>query len=84
MLAGGAVSEELVRRIRRWCNVQLAFGLTKTGSTMTMTRFDAPADRRLTTVGRALPGVEIKAADILTGALHGPEAVGELPSAGRT
>ena len=78
IVAGGAVSEELVRRIRRWCNVQLSYGLTETGPTMTMTRFTDPADKRLTTVGRALPGVEIKAVDVVTGALHGPEAVGEL------
>ncbi|MGH7621750.1 MAG: class I adenylate-forming enzyme family protein, partial [Gemmatimonadaceae bacterium] len=78
IVAGGAVSEELVRRIRRWCNVQLSYGLTETGPTMTMTRFGDPADKRLTTVGRALPGVEIKAVDVVTGALHGPEAVGEL------
>lgn len=29
-------------------------------------------------MGRALPGVEIKVVDIVTRALHGPEAVGEL------
>jgi fatty-acyl-CoA synthase len=78
LVAGGAVSEELVRRIRRWCNVQLAYGLTETGATMTMTRFSDPADKRLTTVGRAIPGVEIKVVDVVTGALHGPEAGGEL------
>ncbi|MEO6211763.1 MAG: fatty acid--CoA ligase family protein, partial [Gemmatimonadaceae bacterium] len=78
IIAGGGVSEEMVRRVRCWCNVQLAYGLTETGPTMTMTRFNDPANKRLTTVGRALPGVEIKVVDIVTGALHGPEAVGEL------
>jgi fatty-acyl-CoA synthase len=29
-------------------------------------------------VGRPLPGVEVKAVDFVTGALHGPEAVGEI------
>jgi fatty-acyl-CoA synthase len=77
-IVAGAVSEELVRRIRRWCNVQLSYGLTEAGPTMTMTRFGDPAEKRLTTVGRALPGVEIKAVDVVTGALHGPEAVGEI------
>jgi fatty-acyl-CoA synthase len=66
VIAGGPVNEELLRRIRRWCNVQLAYGLTETGPTMTMTRFSDPADKRLTTVGRALPGVEIKVVDIVT------------------
>jgi fatty-acyl-CoA synthase len=76
--AGSAVGDDLVRRIRRWCNVQVAYGLTETGPTVTMTRFSDPEEKRLTTVGRPLPGVEIKAVDFVTGALHGPEAVGEI------
>ena len=78
VVAGGAVSEDLVRRIRRWCDVQVAYGLTETGPTVSITRFGDPEDKRLTTVGRPLPGVEVKAVDFVTGALHGPEAVGEL------
>jgi fatty-acyl-CoA synthase len=78
IVAGGPVSEELIRRIRRWCDVQVAYGLTETGPTVTITRFSDPEEKRLTTVGRPLPGVEIKAVDFVTGALHGPEAVGEI------
>jgi fatty-acyl-CoA synthase len=78
VVAGGPVPEELVRRIRRWCNVQVAYGLTETGPTVTITRFSDPEEKRLTTVGRPIPGVEIKAVDFVTGALHGPEAVGEI------
>ena len=78
VVAGGPVHEDLVRRIRRWCDVQVAYGLTETGPTVTITRFTDPDDKRLTTVGRPLPGVEIKAVDFVTGALHGPEAVGEI------
>ena len=29
-------------------------------------------------MGRPLPGVEVKVVDVVTGALHGPEAVGEI------
>jgi fatty-acyl-CoA synthase len=78
VVAGGPVSEDLVRRIRRWCDVQVAYGLTETGPTVSITRFGEPEDKRLTTVGRPLPGVEVKAMDVVTGLLHGPEAVGEL------
>ena len=78
VIAGGPVSEELVRRVRRWCDVQIAYGLTETGPTVSVTRFSDPPDKRLTTVGRPLPGVEVKAVDFVTGALHGPEAVGEI------
>lgn len=78
IVAGGPVAESLVRRIRRWCDVQVAYGLTETGPTVTVTRFTDPEEKRLTTVGRPLPGVEVKALDFVTGALHGPEAVGEI------
>jgi len=78
LIAGSSVSEELVRRVRRWCDVLVAYGLTETGPTVTLTRFADSDDRRIGSVGRALPGVEVMAVDIMTGALHGPEAVGEL------
>ncbi|HET7622798.1 MAG TPA: AMP-binding protein [Gemmatimonadaceae bacterium] len=78
VVAGGSVPEDLVRRIRRWCDVQVAYGLTETGPTVTITSFGDPEEKRLTTVGRPIPGVEIKAVDFVTGALHGPEAVGEI------
>jgi fatty-acyl-CoA synthase len=77
-IAGGAVSEDLVRRVRPWCDVQLAYGLTETGPTVSITRFSDPPEKRLSTVGRPIPGVEVKAVDLVTGALHGPEAVGVI------
>ncbi|MBC8085853.1 MAG: acyl--CoA ligase [Phycisphaerae bacterium] len=78
VIAGSAVAEDLVRRVRKWCDVLVAYGLTETGPTVTITRFDDDEERRTGTVGRALPGVEVMAADLITGALHGPEAVGEI------
>ncbi|MEO7997317.1 MAG: AMP-binding protein [Gemmatimonadaceae bacterium] len=78
VIAGSAVSDELVKRVRKWCDVLVAYGLTETGPTVTITRFDDDEERRLLSVGRALPGVEVMAADLITGALHGPEAVGEI------
>jgi fatty-acyl-CoA synthase len=78
IVAGSPVADELVRRIRRWCDVQVAYGLTETGPTVTITRFSDPEEKRLTTVGRPISGVEIRAVDFVTGALHGPEAVGEI------
>jgi acyl-CoA synthetase (AMP-forming)/AMP-acid ligase II len=79
IVAGGAMGEELLRRIGRWCDVHVAYGLTETGPTIAVTRAADTEERRVTTVGRALPGVELMAVDLLTGALHGPEeAVGEI------
>ncbi len=78
VIAGSPVSEEFVRRVRRWCDVQVAYGLTETGPTVAITRFTDPEEKRFGTVGRPLSGVDVKAVDFMTGALHGPEAVGEL------
>lgn len=78
LLSGSAVSEALVRKVRRWCDVLVAYGLTETGAVVTMTRFTDGDVTRRETVGAALPGVEVMAMDIMTGQLHGPEAVGEI------
>ncbi|MBI4420388.1 MAG: AMP-binding protein, partial [Gemmatimonadetes bacterium] len=78
IIAGSPVADELVRRVRRWNDVQIAYGLTETGPTVSITRFDDPPEARDRTVGRPAPGVEVKVVDVTTGALHGPEAVGEL------
>jgi fatty-acyl-CoA synthase len=70
VIAGSSVSDDLVRRVRKWCDVLVAYGLTETGPTVTITRFDDDGERRTGTVGRALPGVEVMAADLITGTLH--------------
>jgi fatty-acyl-CoA synthase len=72
------VSPELARRIRAWCDVEVAYGLTETGRTVSMTRAGDPAEKRAPTVGRPLAGVDVWVVDITTGALHGPEAIGEF------
>lgn len=79
LIAGAPADEDLLRRVRRWCDVHVAYGLTETGPAVTVTRAADPADKRLTTTGRPLPGVDVMAVDVLTGQLHGPhEAVGEI------
>ena len=78
LMAGSSVAEALVRKVRRWCDVLVAYGLTETGAVVTITRFsDSEAPRR-DSVGTAMPGIEVMAMDIMTGQLHGPEAVGEI------
>jgi fatty-acyl-CoA synthase len=78
VIGGSSADADIVRRIRKWCDVQIAYGLTETGPTIAITRFTDPEEKRASTVGRPLPGVEVRAVDIRTGALHGPEAVGEI------
>lgn len=78
IIAGSPVSADLVGAVRRCCDVEIAYGLTETGPTVTLTRPGDPPDRRVETVGRPLPGVEVRIVDLGTGELHGREAVGEL------
>ena len=78
IVAGSPVSVDLVRRVRRWNDVQIAYGLTETSPTVCVTRFGDPPEQRERTVGRPIDGVEVRVVDLMTGALHGPEAVGEL------
>lgn len=78
VVAGTAVAPALVDRIRRWCDVEIAYGLTESGPTVCLTRRGDPDDKRRGTVGRPLDGVEARVVDVRSGALHGTEAVGEL------
>ena len=78
IVAGSPVSPDLAHRIREWCDVQIAYGLTETGPTVTITRFEDSAERRAETAGRPIAGVDVRVVDLKSGALHGPEAVGEL------
>jgi fatty-acyl-CoA synthase len=78
IIAGSPVQPHLVQAVRRTCEVEIAYGLTETGPTVSITRASDPPDRRVETVGRPLPGVDLRIVDVSTGELHGREAVGEL------
>ena len=78
IVAGSPVAPDLAAAVRRVCDVEIAYGLTETGPTVAMTRRDDLPAQRLETVGRALPGVELRIVDVTTGELHDLEAVGEL------
>lgn len=66
IIAAAPVSAELVEAIRYHlhCDVQIAWGLTETSPTVTMTRADDPLEKRRTSVGRPIPGAEVQVADI--------------------
>ena len=78
VVGGSPVAEGLVRRIRPWCNVEIAYGLSETGPTVSLTRPSDPEAKRSTTVGRPLLDVMVRVVDVKTGDAHGGEAVGEL------
>jgi len=59
--------------------VTICYGLTESSPVMTQTRYDEPdLDRKCTTVGRALPGVEVAVISPDTGELVGLGEQGEL------
>jgi fatty-acyl-CoA synthase len=77
--AGAPVSDDLVRRIRaELCpDVQVAYSLTETGSSVAVTRPADTADKQVFTVGRPLPGTDVRVLD-LDGTILPVESLGEL------
>jgi fatty-acyl-CoA synthase len=82
IIAGSPVTPDLVRKIRAVCDVEIAYGLTETGPTVSITRADDPPALRETSVGRPLDGVLIRLLD--HGARHGETPAGELAVKGPT
>ncbi|MGH7476500.1 MAG: class I adenylate-forming enzyme family protein [Longimicrobiales bacterium] len=79
IVAGAPVSDETVRRIRaELCpNVQVAYSLTETASTVSVTSPLDGEDKQIFTVGRPLPGTEVRVLD-LDGTVLPEESLGEL------
>ncbi|HWV56394.1 MAG TPA: AMP-binding protein [Longimicrobiales bacterium] len=79
IVAGAPVSDEVVRRVRaELCpNVQVAYSLTETASTVAITRAGDPLEKQLYTVGRPLPGTEIRILDP-DGSVLPVESLGEI------
>lgn len=65
IIAAAPCPMEVVRRIRTemGCNICVAYGLTETSPTLTITSFDDSDELRSETVGRPLPGAEVKIVD---------------------
>ncbi len=82
IVAGSPVSRELARTVRRWNDVQIAYGLTETGPTVSITRFEDPADKREQTVGRPLESVAVKLVEAKSNQVDGKRQVGELAVVG--
>lgn len=81
VVSGSVCSPELARQIegRLGCELLNAYGLVESGSIATMTRVGDPDDVRFNTVGRPIPGVEIKIVDTERRDLpRGSEVTGEL------
>src|SRR5690606_3784355 len=79
IIAGAPVSEELVTRIRRELvpEIRIAYGLTETGSTVSITRSDDPPGKQVATVGRPVESTEVKVLDF-DGTPLPVESIGEI------
>jgi fatty-acyl-CoA synthase len=79
IVAGAPIGDELVRRIRQdLCpNVQVAYSLTETSSTVALTNPGDPLDKQVFTVGRPLRGTEVRVLD-LDGTILPVESLGEI------
>ncbi|HEY4313265.1 MAG TPA: AMP-binding protein [Pirellulales bacterium] len=62
--------------------ITIAYGQTEASPVITQTRFDDPMELRVETVGRPLPGVEVKLIDAADGRALGDNEQGELCARG--
>ena len=79
VMAGAPVGADLVREVRRRLipDLEVAYGLTETSPTVSITTATDPEPKRAHTVGRPLEGVDIKVLDEAGEELPN-ESVGEL------
>ncbi|MEA1993381.1 MAG: long-chain-fatty-acid--CoA ligase [Euryarchaeota archaeon] len=65
IMAGAPCPEEIMKGVMNemHCNVSIAYGLTEASPVITMTRFDDSIEKRVETVGKPLPGIEVKIVD---------------------
>jgi fatty-acyl-CoA synthase len=85
IMAGSPCPIEVMKRVIRdmHCSeITIAYGQTEASPVITQTRTDDPIELRVSTVGRALPNVEVKIIDIETGAALPPGKQGELCTRG--
>ena len=81
IMAGSVCPEPLMRRVFEKMNlteITNVYGLTETSPGMTQTHRDEEFVRRVTTVGRAMPGIEVIIADPETGEEMPRGQVGEV------
>jgi fatty-acyl-CoA synthase len=81
IMAGSPCPIEVMKRVIRDMHageITIAYGQTEASPVITQTRTDDPIELRVSTVGRALPDVEVKIVDIETGILLPPGKQGEL------
>ena len=67
-MAGSPCPVEIMKQVTQWVpEIAIAYGMTETSPASSQTWVDDPISRRVSTVGRAHPHVEVKIADPVTG-----------------
>ena len=85
IMAGAPCPIEIMRKViqQMGCrDITIAYGQTEASPVVTQTRTDDPIELRVETVGRPLPGVEVKIVDPGTGRVLDDRQQGELCSRG--
>lgn len=85
IMAGSPCPIEVMKKVMNDMGVReitIAYGLTESSPVITQTRVDDPIELRVETVGRAIPGVEVRIIDPETGRILGDGEQGELCSRG--
>jgi len=85
IMAGAPCPEEIMRQVMEKMHakeITIAYGLTEASPVLTMTKRDDPIEKRVETVGKALPHIDVKIVDPETGEDLPPETPGELIARG--
>jgi len=85
IMAGSPCPVEVMKQVQSSMHipeVTICYGMTETSPVSTQSSWDDPLDRRVSTVGRVHPHVEIKIVDAETGAIVPRGVAGELCTRG--
>jgi len=83
IMAGSPCPVEVMKQVTQWApDVSICYGMTETSPVSTQTRTDDTLDRRVTTVGRVHPHLEVQVVDPSTGEVVPRGAAGELCTRG--
>lgn len=85
IMAGSPCPLEIMQRVVNEMGareITIAYGLTEASPVITQTRADDPIDLRVKTVGRPIPGLEVRLIDPATGRVLGDDEQGELCTRG--
>jgi fatty-acyl-CoA synthase len=85
IIAGDMCSPDLIKKIvdvMHMRDIITSYGQSEASPCITSTRFDDPLEIRASTVGKALPGVEVKIIDTKTGETLPPGSQGEICARG--